>query len=146
MWEIVLPLTSGARLYLHPAIILQNREELWNYMVKHEITLAGPAPAFLQDGKDLLKRDMPLALVLGGEALGRTLVQNMITLECTVVNDYGPTENTVSSISWRCSTEFKGDVVPIGRPIGNVRVYILDRHRQPVRLERQERCTSVDPV
>ncbi|KAG0202229.1 hypothetical protein BGX31_003640, partial [Mortierella sp. GBA43] len=132
--EILLPLTSGARLYLPPSIVRQGRDELWNYMAKHKITLAVLTPTFLQDGKDLPKHDMPLTLVLGGEALGRTLLQNLITQGCTVINDYGPTETTVSAISWFCSTEFKDDVVPIGRPIGNVRVYILDRHLQPVPL------------
>ncbi|KAK3817436.1 MAG: Non-ribosomal peptide synthetase module [Benniella sp.] len=132
VWEILLALTSGASLYIPPAIVRQDRDEFWNYMAKHLITVAAPAPALLQDGKDLPEQIMSTTLALGGEALSQTLLQNLISIECTVINDYGPTETTVSAISWCCPPGYDGDIVPIGRPLCNTRVYILDSFQQPV--------------
>ncbi|KAK3805044.1 MAG: syringopeptin synthetase C [Benniella sp.] len=132
VWEILLTLTSGASLYIPPAIVRQDRDEFWNYMAKHLITVAAPAPALLQDGKDLPEQIMSTTLALGGEALSRALLQNLISLGCKVINDYGPTETTVSAISWCCPPSYEDDIVPIGRPLCNTRVYILDSFQQPV--------------
>jgi len=133
-WDILISLTSGASLYLPPAIVRQDRSEFWKYMAKHSITLATLTPSFLQDGKDLPVQTKPVTLVLGGEALNRTLLQNLISRGYTVVNNYGPTENTMASILWRCPPDYKEDVVAIGRPICNYRVYLLDSYQQPVPL------------
>ncbi|KAF9362930.1 hypothetical protein BGX34_005208, partial [Mortierella sp. NVP85] len=132
VWEILLTLATGASLYIPPAIVRQDRDEFWNYMAKHLITLAGPPPALLQDGKDIPEQIMPTTLSLGGEALSRTLLQNLISHGCTVINDYGPTEITVCAIGWRCPPSYQEDIVPIGRPHCNTRVYILDSFQQPV--------------
>ncbi|KAK3805040.1 MAG: syringopeptin synthetase b [Benniella sp.] len=134
VWEILLTLTSGASLYIPPAIVRQDRNELWNYMARHSTTLAAVTPSFFQDGKDLPEQTMTPTLVLGGEALSVTLLQNLISRGCTVINDYGPTETTVSAISWRCPPNYEKDVVTIGRPLCNTRIYILDSCQQPVPL------------
>jgi amino acid adenylation domain-containing protein len=47
-----------------------------------------------------------------------------------LVNIYGPTEAAVEATWWRCGAET--DSVPIGRPVANARVYVLDANRQPV--------------
>ncbi|KAK3807010.1 MAG: Non-ribosomal peptide synthetase module [Benniella sp.] len=131
-WDILISLTSGASLFLSPAIVRQDRSEFWKFMAKHSITLATLTPSFLQDGKDLPVQTKPVTLVLGGEALNRTLLQNLISRGYTVVNNYGPTENTMASILWRCPPDYKEDVVAIGRPICNYRIYLLDSYQQPV--------------
>src|SRR5207249_2226070 len=52
-----------------------------------------------------------------------------------VVNNYGPTENTVvTTSSGVAPQEQDATPPPLGRPIANTRVYILDRHRHPVPL------------
>ncbi|KAK3817438.1 MAG: Non-ribosomal peptide synthetase module [Benniella sp.] len=134
VWDIVLPLSSGASLYLIPDLIRQDRDTVWVYMAKHSITHASFTPSFLQDGKNLPTRITPLTLVLGGEPLGPTLLQSLIAQGYTVINDFGPTELTVSATTWRCPPDFKGDIVPIGRPVIHSRLYLLDKHGQPVPL------------
>jgi len=47
-------------------------------------------------------------------------------------NEYGPTEATVWSSVHRCEPEEQQSSVPIGRPIGNTQLYVLDRHLQLV--------------
>nr|WP_268073050.1 AMP-binding protein [Burkholderia gladioli] len=52
--------------------------------------------------------------------------------QAELLNGYGPTEGTVCATAWRCPPGFDDKTVPIGRPIGNVRLYLLDAHGQPV--------------
>jgi len=134
LWEITLPLSCGASLHLLADSIRQDRDKVWEYMAKHSITHAGPTPLFLQDGKNFPAHVPQLMLVIGGEALDPIQTQNMVAQGYTVLNDYGPTEITISAISWKCPQDFRGDTVPIGRPLANKTVYILDSRQQPVPL------------
>ena len=71
------------------------------------------------------------ALMVGGEALPASQAQSLGELVLgTLINMYGPTETTV----WSTTYTVTGDetTIPIGRPIANTALYILDRHRQPV--------------
>src|SRR5262249_50504235 len=47
-------------------------------------------------------------------------------------NLYGPTEVTIDATAWTFEREERTSVVPIGRPIANCRVYVLDQYRNPV--------------
>jgi amino acid adenylation domain-containing protein len=68
-------------------------------------------------------------LLVGGEALPVALANQLCdALEAEIYNMYGPTETTV----WSTSHKLAGpaDVVPIGRPIANTQVYLLDDQRE----------------
>jgi amino acid adenylation domain-containing protein len=71
----------------------------------------------------------------GGEVLPVWLAQKFLAKlkRCKLTNAYGPTENTVNTTSYHVK-EIKSNIssIPIGRPIANDRVYILDQHLQPV--------------
>ncbi|NEY36980.1 amino acid adenylation domain-containing protein, partial [Streptomyces sp. PRKS01-65] len=75
----------------------------------------------------------PRTVVLAGEALTADAVAGIRTAipGARVANIYGPTEATVYSTAWFSDTEVEG-VVPIGRPISNARVYVLDGSLSPV--------------
>ncbi|MBB4375375.1 amino acid adenylation domain-containing protein, partial [Bradyrhizobium sp. cir1] len=49
-----------------------------------------------------------------------------------LIHCYGPTETTTFATIWTCPADFNGSLVPIGRPIANTRVYLLDGHSAPV--------------
>jgi amino acid adenylation domain-containing protein len=74
-------------------------------------------------------------LIFGGEAadLGAVMRVRTHCPHVEVVNAYGPTENTVLATTYGCGG-LAGDeaVVPIGRPVSNTTVYVLDRYLQPV--------------
>ncbi len=53
-------------------------------------------------------------------------------LNAELYNIYGPAETSIAVTAWKCRRHEKCDTVPIGRPISNARVYILDGRRQPV--------------
>jgi len=130
--DIMLPLSNGATLFLPLESVRLDRNCLWKYMARHGITHAALTPSFLQDGKDLPTPKPPLTLILGGEPLSRILLRNLIAQEYTIINDYGPTETTISAISWRCPPSFNDSILPIGRPLDNVRTYLLDNYLHPV--------------
>jgi acyl carrier protein len=75
--------------------------------------------------------------VLGGEASSWDLVSRVFQLgQCTVLNHYGPTEATVGCCTFAVRdndvSAWAPATVPIGRPISNDEVYILDQRLQPV--------------
>ena len=77
-------------------------------------------------------------LILGGEALTANLVVKIESLSatCEVFNHYGPTETTVGALTLRLADfDWKSSAaatIPIGRPIANTQVYVLDELLQPV--------------
>ncbi len=78
-------------------------------------------------------------LVLGGEAASWDLIEKIQqeTPNCRILNHYGPTETTVGVLTYPVSSKqanYNSKTVPIGRPIANTQVYILDRHQQPVSI------------
>ena len=73
-------------------------------------------------------------VIVAGEACPRQLVNShyRILPQASLFNEYGPTEATVWSTVYECEPGEADDSVPIGRPIANTQVYVLDGHFQPV--------------
>lgn len=76
------------------------------------------------------------ALVLGGEALGWPLVEQVRALRpaLRILNHYGPTETTVGALTYEVPRELpaRGTTVPIGRPLPHMRARVLDERGRPV--------------
>ena len=71
-------------------------------------------------------------LTSGGETVPPALLRRW-NRDRRFINIYGPTETTAISTGYACPpTLTEADSIPIGRPFANERVYILDRHLQPV--------------
>ena len=75
-------------------------------------------------------------LILGGEALNWQLVAKIQQYRpnCQIYNHYGPTETTVGVCTFAISSEniFASATIPIGKPLANTQIYLLDRSLQPV--------------
>jgi amino acid adenylation domain-containing protein len=74
-------------------------------------------------------------LVLGGEACSSDLVRRVRATGtgCRVLNHYGPTEATVGVLTYEVPEgELEGDAIPLGHPLADSSVYVLDAARQPV--------------
>ena len=104
-------------------------EQLARHRVTHLQCTPSLAGMLIQDpqahrGLHSLKK-----LLLGGEALPASLVKQL-GIPGEILNMYGPTETTVWSAA-EAVTEADGPI-PIGRPVANTEIYILDRHFQPV--------------
>ncbi len=73
-------------------------------------------------------------VMTGGEAVSAAHVRRALELHpgLRLVNGYGPSECTVFASCWPVPADFDAPVVPIGRPVGDRRVYLLDRGLEPV--------------
>src|SRR5690606_16819417 len=76
----------------------------------------------------------PLRVLLaGGERVSAPHIRRVRTAcpDLTLINGYGPTENTTFSLCHRIDADDEGEI-PLGRPIANSRAYIVDRRLRPV--------------
>ncbi|MBD2814037.1 amino acid adenylation domain-containing protein [Xenorhabdus sp. Flor] len=74
-------------------------------------------------------------LIVGGETLNPHVLRQVLqfTPPQHFINCYGPTESTIAALTYEATLdEFTEDNVPIGKPIANADIYILDDQQQPV--------------
>ncbi|MBA2675394.1 non-ribosomal peptide synthetase, partial [Ramlibacter sp.] len=137
VWETVMALCHGAALHLPDAETALVGSALLETVRAHRITHATLPPAVLTALGDDPTADAAFAslrtLIVAGEAPTTALVRRWAPGRL-FINAYGPTETTVCATMQVCDPEDPIDtgVPPIGRPIANTRVYLLDAYRQPV--------------
>ncbi|MEV0391014.1 non-ribosomal peptide synthase/polyketide synthase, partial [Nonomuraea sp. NPDC050643] len=124
-WALALP--AGATLVVVPTH-RRLGAELAAFIAGEGITHAAFPPAVLAGMED---GDVPAGVVIdvGGEALQAELVERWAPGR-EMFNSYGPTETTVDAAVWECRAG--ADDVPIGTPIANTQVYVVDEHLAPV--------------
>ncbi|WP_338805056.1 amino acid adenylation domain-containing protein [Xenorhabdus griffiniae] len=128
IWECCMALLAGARLYLARRENLLPGTTLFHYLETHAITHALLSPTALAT-MDSLPATLQ-TLIVGGEACPPTLTKRWAQGR-QMINAYGPTEATVCATLCRCESQ-GNHAPPIGRPIANTQIYILDIHGQPV--------------
>jgi amino acid adenylation domain-containing protein/thioester reductase-like protein len=128
-WEIWPPLCSGGTLLLPPLDRSRDPQELlrWWQAQQLDVSFLVTPLAELAYATGSVNPGVRVVLV-GGDRLRRW--PESLPVAQQLVNNYGPTENTVVGTSGQLHP---GDpVLHIGRPISNTRVYILDETLQPV--------------
>lgn len=130
------PLLNGARLVVFPTGT-PSLEELSQVLREQRVsTLWLTAGLFHQMVDDHLHGLKGVRQLLsGGDVLSVPHVERVLRElpQCQLINGYGPTENTTFTCCYPVPAGVPlGGSVPIGRPIANTRVYILDSHLQPV--------------
>ncbi|MFF8783257.1 amino acid adenylation domain-containing protein, partial [Streptomyces sp. NPDC015140] len=137
VWELWWPLMSGAALVIAAPDGHRDPAYLAELMRREEVTVAQFVPSLLSAftaesaAVDCVSLRM---LFCGGEVLPGALHERVTDLlDVELYNLYGLTETTVDSTSWHGSpSETRGGSAPIGRPVDNTRVYVLDRFLEPV--------------
>lgn len=134
-FEIWGALLNGAALVLLPPQ-MPGLDELGRAIEKGGITaLWLTAGLFHQMVDSQLQRFGGLRwLLAGGDVLSAPHVSKAARqlTGCRIINGYGPTENTTFTCCYRVPVGWAGEhSVPIGRPIGNTQVYVLDEGMQP---------------
>ncbi|HYK41881.1 MAG TPA: amino acid adenylation domain-containing protein, partial [Thermoanaerobaculia bacterium] len=132
-------LITGGCLHVIPYETAMEAGRFEEYVSRNPIDVLKIVPShfaalFASGGRRVLPRR---TLILGGEALPWDLVDRIQSSGATaeIVNHYGPTETTVGSLTFRVPTAAGGrfsSTVPIGRPIANTQVFVVDPEGQPV--------------
>jgi amino acid adenylation domain-containing protein len=134
--EIFTPLISGARLVLEKRDELQAPEKVEAILNEMRVNTVQFVPSGLKALCDagVLKRARYLKTIIsGGEKLSRSLQEQIFReSDGKLINLYGPTEATVYMACWHCRRNSPLRMVPIGYPIFNSTLYILNEKLEPV--------------
>jgi amino acid adenylation domain-containing protein len=135
VWEIFEPLSTGARLVLVDTGREHDIPCLVQLIKRHQITAVCFVPSLLQaflEDTDVEACRHLARVTTGGETLSAELEEQFFSRlpAARLYNGYGPTEATISATFWRCGPGSRRRVVPIGRPIANMRVHVLDHDLQ----------------
>ncbi|HSF43044.1 MAG TPA: non-ribosomal peptide synthase/polyketide synthase [Thermoanaerobaculia bacterium] len=131
-------LASGGCLHVVASGRVADPAALADYCERHPIDCLKIVPSHLAAllasprGTALLPRKR---LVLGGEACDRGLAERLRAAApgCSIVNHYGPTETTVGVATYAvASTVRPTSALPLGRPLADTRIHLLDRTLRPV--------------
>jgi amino acid adenylation domain-containing protein len=138
VWEILWPLSVGARLVLARPKHHADPTYLTEVICAQGVTVVCFVPSLLQlflEHADI-ERCRTLRLVISGaETLTPDLVQRFFQrFSCPLFNYYGPTEACLHVTCWQCRADDLRPSVPIGRPIAGTLVRVLDADRQPVAI------------
>jgi amino acid adenylation domain-containing protein len=136
VWEFFWPLMFGARLVVARPEGHKNSEYLVQTIRDRRITVVHFVPSMLQlflEARNVEECDGLRHVVCSGEALSADLQNRFFhRLGARLHNLYGPTEAAVDVTYWECRQDSGLETVPIGRPVANTCIYILDDQMQPV--------------
>jgi non-ribosomal peptide synthetase component F len=137
IFELFLPLVFGASLVLYHNELIRDILDYTDYIVKHEITGLYIPPNILNEVYFLLKDKKNLKidkLLVGVEAIKKETLDKYFLLNPNmhIVNGYGPTETTIccSALPYSKDLPIETDIVPIGMPLFNDHIYILDTSKK----------------
>ncbi len=135
VWEFFLPLLCGATLVVAGPDAHRDPTELARLVRAHDITTAHFVPSMLDaflaapasEGLQLRR------VFTSGEALDASLRDRFhARVQAELHNLYGPTEAAVDVSYWPASAQDRSRPVPIGFPVWNTRLYVLDARMQPL--------------
>ncbi|MFO0319082.1 MAG: amino acid adenylation domain-containing protein [Neisseriaceae bacterium] len=119
MWSLLLPLICGATTYIIPENIRYSLDEINNYLEINQISLALFPTQLCENFMKQVQNKSLRLLWTAGEKLNK-----YVPHQYRLINGYGPTEYT------GCTTRYEVNCIeeniPIGRPLGNTWVYIVD--------------------
>ncbi|WP_017905449.1 non-ribosomal peptide synthetase, partial [Pseudomonas asplenii] len=133
--ELYLTLVNGACVVLASREATMDAQHLQRLLDEQRISVMQATPAtwqMLVSGGWTGKQD--LRIFCGGEALPRNLARELLARSRELWNLYGPTEATIWACVARVDEQGDSAMVPIGKPMDNTRLYLLDENRQPVPL------------
>ncbi len=135
VWEFFWPLITGAQLVVAKPLGHQDPNYLLDLIEEMRISVLHFVPSMLSAFIEVITINHCSSLrhiICSGEALPLELMQRTYHYfyQTQLHNLYGPTEAAIDVTAWRCDLNIKNNIVPIGQPIANTQVYILNAHNQ----------------
>ena len=134
MIEWCLPLIQGASVALPPPGRL-SAQMLVRFAREQDVTIMAFVPSTLSRFVDALEGEPSLRLRVaccGGEVLSPELAARFTRATgARLFNVYGPTEATIFATAHECTSAAKGEALPIGTPLDDTRIHVLDSDLQP---------------
>ncbi|MGP1676234.1 MAG: amino acid adenylation domain-containing protein [Burkholderiales bacterium] len=135
VWEFIWPLLQGATLCIARPDGHKDPEYLLDLIAAERVTTLHFVPSMLEiflQADDLGRCAGIRRIFCSGEALQKSLELNCLRRlpHVLLVNLYGPTEAAIDVSHWVCDGDQESTRVPIGRPIANIRLYVLDVRQQ----------------
>ena len=131
LWELFLPLLTGGVLIIANDKVRQDVRTLAKLVDSHQANGIQIMPSALDLFLDYCTDSFLQNIFTGGESLARSSMQKCLeNFTIKLHNLYAPTETTIDATYWPCSKAFTGNNLPIGKPILNTRIYILDKHKK----------------
>lgn len=136
VWEFFWPLVTGATLVIARPEGHKDSAYLIELIRRQKITTLHFVPSmlqiFLQDEQVSTCTSLRRVFCSGEALLPHHQQRFFELLHANLYNLYGPTEAAIDVTAWTCQPDRHGPVVPIGYPIDNTQIYILDTSLQPV--------------
>ena len=134
--SIFLSLGYGGTLLFPSQEVLLDPLLMSGFFRKNPADVLKIVPSHLEAFSEIIKEILPSkVLICGGESLSNSLVlliQENKSKELIVINHYGPTETTIGVLTHELDFNNLEDRIPIGKPINNTKVYLLDEFLNPV--------------
>jgi len=135
--EFFAPLCCGARIVLPEPEGHKDPQLLYQVIRDYKVTIAHFVPTMMNaflSSVDISQCSSLRLVVNGGEEMSKELSDKFFAsgTDCAYHNLYGPTEAAIESSFWHCDAASGLDFVPIGKPIANTQLLILDDQMQPV--------------
>jgi amino acid adenylation domain-containing protein len=137
VWEVFWPLATGARLFVARHGGQHDAAYLAEIIRERQITFAYFVPSMLSlflDEPESPRAASLRKVICGGESLPSALVERFYaTLHgAELHHSYGPTETAIAASETVCTRDARRPVMPIGRPLANTQMYVLDERMEPV--------------
>src|SRR5262249_23451899 len=133
--QALLPLIGGGVAVIISDAVRETPSQLWHKLIRHNVTFVSCVPSYLDSIIRHAPQDAFLQhLVLGGEVFTAAFAKEIlrrVDVE-SITNLYGPTEATIDASGFAVKGEEGGARIPIGRPLSNYQVYVLDGCLEPV--------------
>ena len=129
--ELFWPLQTGASLVIEKPEGHKNPERLIETIKKYKVTQIHFVPSMLDifnQTEDVKECTSLKKIFCSGEALSTATVSKTYNLlDVNIYNLYGPTEASVEVTSWLCKKNNDSQSIPIGKPVANTKLYIVDK-------------------
>ena len=139
IFEIFITLLNGAQLYLYEENSITDIFKYCDEIIKNGITLLYIPPNILENVYTILSKEKQIGinkLLIGVEPIRSSIIKKYYELNSNmrIINAYGPTETTICATAniLEPSTIDKYTIIPIGKPIANSKILILDENLQLV--------------